>query len=296
MPLNDSQIFWLNLEKIKDDLLISDAQFAQELQMSLKDYLKIRGTSKLLPLDIAFEYAEKRNFHFEDLFKIDFKLKLDSTSCALLDRYTYANYSQIKPVMSIVDYLEQIRGPRAKTNLLRKFQLSEDFLMDDANKANIFLVSDIASYMKSAFNFTDNEFILMGQRTPYVTGNNFLKTKLTNHSSAQSIFANFFEECTQLFDKNSTYRVDKMTDEFAIIDAIPKRSVIEELQISPSEFGNDQASLSRAGIISSMTVFQYNLNTPIKKISSLYHGDKYDRYLLDLSVFKKTKPTLRIIQ
>lgn len=297
MPLNEGQIFWRNIEKVKDSQLLDDVQFAKELQMDIKDYLKIRGTAELLPLDVAFIFAEKFNFHFEDLFKKDFKLKAGSSTTALLDRYNHANYSHTKPIMSIMHYLEQVRGSRAKVNVLRKFQLSEEFLQNDTHKANIFLISDIATYIQSTFKFSDNDFVLMGQTTPFVTDNAFLKNKLTGHDSVQEMFSYFFEECTHLFDKNCNYALEVMNDEYAIIAAIPKKAVMEELQVNPIQFGSNPSSLSRAGIISSMTMFQYNMNAPVTRISSMYHGDKCDRYLLDLTVFKKKgRPSLRLVQ
>lgn len=296
MPLNESQIFWRNIEKVKDNKLLDDAQFAKELQMDLKEYLKIRGSSSLLPLDVAFLFAEKFNFHFGDLLKKDFKLKSGSETTALLDRYTPACYSQTKPIMSIMHYLEQVRGPRAKVNVLRKFQLSEEFLLNDKHKANIFLVSDIANYIQSTFKFSDNDFILMGQTTPFVTDNNFLRNKLTGHTSVQKMFTYFFDECTHLFDQNCDYTVEVMNKDYAIIAAIPKRAVMEELNVGPEQFGSSPSSLSRAGIISSMTMFQYNINAPVTKISSMYHGDNYDRYLLDLTVFRKSRANLTLVQ
>lgn len=296
MPLDEGQIFWRNIEKVKDSQFLDDAQFAKELQMDLKDYLKIRGSTSLLPLDVAFIFAEKFNFHFEDLFKTDFKLKTGSSTTALLDRYTHASYSQTKPIMSIMHYLEQVRGPRAKVNVLRKFQLSEDFLLNDKHKANIFLVSDIATYIQSTFKFSDKDFVLMGQTTPFVTDNDFLRNKLTGHTSVQKMFTYFFDECTHLFDQNCDYSLEIMNKDYAIIAAIPKRAVMEELNVVPELFGSSPSSLSRAGIISSMTMFQYNINAPVTRISSLYHGDRYDRYLLDLTVFRKSRANLTLVQ
>ena len=295
MPLNESQIFWRNIEKVKDNQLLDDVQFAKEIQMDLKEFLKIRGSTSLLPLDVAFVFAEKFNFHFEDLLKKDFKLKSGSSTTALLERYTNASYSQTKPIMSIMHYLEQVRGPRAKVNVLRKFQLSEEFLLNDKHKTNIYLVSDIAKYIQSTFKFSDNDFVLMGQTTPFVTDNSFLRSKLTGHKSVQQMLTYFFEECTHLFDQNSHYVLEDLNKDYAIIAAIPKKAVMEELEVEKHLFGSKPSSLSRAGIISSMTMFQYNMNAPVTKISCMYTGDEYDRYLLDLTVFRKSRANLSIV-
>jgi hypothetical protein len=291
----ESVLFWKNIEKLKDSLLMNDQQFADELQMNLKDYLKIRGTKILLPMDKTFECAEKYNFHFEDLLKSDFKLKLNHSPTSLLPRYTTATYSFTKTSISIMKFLEEARGLRAKTNVLRKFQVSEEFLLVDTNKANVHLTSDIAQYIHETFNFTNMDFVEMGRKTPFVTENIFLKNKLTGHKSVKNMFSYFFEDCTNVFDSNCHYRIETLNDDFVIVAAIPKKEVVEELGVRLTDFCSTPASYSRAGIISSMSMFQFKMNTPIKKISCLNHGDQYDRYLLDLSQFKNIRSSLRIV-
>lgn len=284
--LDENQIFWLNLEAIKDSLLLDDKEFSKTLGLSYSKYSKSKDAGNFLPMNCVFEFAEKMNFHFEDLLKDNFKLKIATPEVHLLDRYSHATYSHTKPIINIVNYLELVRGARAKTNLLRKFQLSEEFIVNEKHKANIFLITDIVEHLKKTYRFSNQEFLAMGQRTPFVTENNFLREKLTNHSTVQKMFALFFEECTHVFDKNCTYRLDSLTNEYAIVAAIPKKEVLEELQIKAPQFASDQTAITRYGVISSMTWFQYQQNAPVRRISSIYDGDKYDRYLFDLTPFK----------
>jgi hypothetical protein len=284
--LNENQVFWLNLEKIKDSLLLDDQEFSKSLGLPYENYIKSKGKSEFLPVDCVFEFAEKLNFHFEDLLSIDFKIKLPNSNIQLLDRYAHATYSHTKPIINIVNYLETVRGHRAKINLLRKFQLSEEFIIDENHKTNIFLITDIVEHLKHTYRFGDKEFLAMGQRTPFVTENNFLKEKLTGHESVQHMFSRFFEECTHVFDKNCTYRLDSLTNEYAIVAAIPKKEVLEELEIRPHQFASANTALTRCGVISSMTWFQFRQHAPTRRIASIYNGDKYDRYLFELGPFK----------
>ncbi len=288
MFIEEHKIFWANLNKIRDTLLLSDEQMAREVDMDPTAYTKLHGSRNLLPLDKTFALAEKYNFHFEDLLNINFKLNLLSSPLTLLPRYSLATYSYTKTSMSIMSYLEQTRGLRAKMNVLRKFQLSEEFLLKDTNKANIHLTSDIAQYIHQTFNFSLQDLVTMGRKTPFVTENTFLRSKLTGHSDVYEMFTYFFEECTKVFDSNCHYKIESLSDDYAIIAAIPKKEVVEELGVHLRHFCSTPASYSRAGIISSMSMFQFNQNTPIKKISCLNHGDPYDRYLMDLRPFKQS--------
>lgn len=283
--LNECQVFWRNLETIKDSLLLDDEKFSQYLGLSYKTYKKALESKVYLPLSCVFELAERLNFHLEDLIDINFKLKTSLQNTNLLERYSHATYSHTKSIINLINYLENCRGIRAKINLLRKFQLSEEFITNPQNKANIFLISDIVEYLKNTYRFSNEEFMAMGQRTPHASDNSFLKSKLLGHTSVQNMYAQFFDDCTHIFDQNCTYRLDSMNENYAIVASIPKKEVLEELGIKLSEFGTDAMAITRCGVISSMTWFQYGRNIPLRRISSTYDGDKYDRYLLDFASF-----------
>lgn len=290
MLLNESEIFWRNLEKIKNTLLLDDSGFAGTLGLSLKEYIKLRDSSTFLPLDCMFEFAEKMNFHLEDLMSKDFKMKTEvkksNGEFVLGERYSYATYSEIQPLRNIINYLELVRGERAKINLIRKFQLTEEFFAQTEQKTNINLITDIVAYMDKTYRFSDSEFIGMGQRTPFVTKSTYLSDKLSHHKTVQDVVSSFFEECTHLFDQNYHYRISSMESDQAIIEAIPRNYVLDEMKIKRQDFGNEKLCLTRMGVISSMTYFKYGTNAPITKIASLQNGDMSNRYLVDLSIFK----------
>lgn len=289
MLLSDNEIFWRNLEKIKTTLMLDDQGFARTLGLSLKDLQKYQIKRSFLPLDCMFEFAEKMNFHLEDLMSNDFKMKVASKTAGkfnLGERYSYATYSETQPLRNILNYLEMVRGERAKINLIRKFQLTEDFFAQTEQKANIYLITDIVSYLDKTYRFTDSEFMGMGQRTPFVTKSTFLSDKLTNHKDAQSVVASFFEECTHLFDQNYHYKITSMVGDDAVVEATPRSYVLDELKIKSQDFGIEKLCLTRMGVISSMTYYKYGVNAPITKIASLMEGAQSHRYHIDLSPFK----------
>ena len=283
--------FWLNLEKIQNALLKSDEEFSSYLGISHAQFIKQKTALAFLPLNCVFECAEKLNFHFEDLLQENFNtnaiLNMVQGSCSLAERYSVAAYSKTRQTANVLDYLEQTRGERAKINLLRKFQLTEDFISQGDHNVNALLLTDITQYLSRTYNFSNSDFLAIGQRTPFISNNILLKEKFSSQKDVHHLIQCLFEECTHLFDKNFTYHITDMVSDYAIIEAAPNKLVLEELEIPQNLLGNEQACLARMGIISSITWYKYRCFAKVEKISSLYDGDTCTRYLFDTSPFKK---------
>ncbi|MBC7428938.1 MAG: hypothetical protein H7336_10025 [Bacteriovorax sp.] len=287
---DENFIFWRNLEKIKDALLLNDVEFASSLGFQSKTYQSAKKKKSTLPMDCLFELAEKMNFHLEDLLlSPDFELNYNPHSKRpLIDRYTLAPHSQTRPIINILNYLELTQGPRAKINLVRKFQLSEDFIQNEKNHTNMLLITDIVKYLAANHNFKKADFLGIGRRMPFLTTNKILKDKLSNHKSAIDILECFVYDCTKLFDSNCTYSIAGYTSDYAIVDVKPVKSVVEELKISNAEFGSEELCLTRMGNFSSVMYYKYGKNAQVKKINSIHAGQKSNQYLLNLGPFNKT--------
>jgi hypothetical protein len=178
-----------------------------------------------------------------------------------------------------------IRGERAKVNLFRKFQISEDFLSNPNQKTNILLISDAVQYLAKTYQLTNEDFIAMGRMTPLGITDNSLRNNLVNKKNIYDLLDYFVNDCAQLFDKNFTYQIVNMHTDYAIIEATPNKNVLEELQLTPTEFGNENACLTRVGVLSSITHLKYGQYAQVSKIDSIYTGAKSHRYLIDLSPF-----------
>jgi hypothetical protein len=295
MPHNETLNFWRNLEKIQDHLLLNEVEFAASLGIKHKDYLTFKSSKKMLPIDVLFEMSEKMNFHFEDLLSADFVFKHDpDANRPLMDRYTLATHSQTRPIINILNYVELIKGTRVKTNLIRKFQLSEDFIIQEQNKTNILLISDIVKYLSVNHNFKKADFLAIGRRMPFIFSNSILRDTLAKHNTAFDILDCFVYECTRLFDTNCAYRISEKADDYAVIEVLPNKNVVEELMIDKNLFGNEEVCLTRMGNFSSVMYYKYGKNAQVKKVSSIHMGDQSNKYLLDLSQFKKMKPAALI--
>ena len=118
-------------------------------------------------MNCVFECAEKLNFHFEDLLHENFSTKSIlgkiQGNYSLQEKYSIATYSKTRHLANVLKYLEKTRGEREKTNFLRKFQLTDDFISQGNNNVNILLTTDIMQYLASTYNFSNLEFIRIGQ-------------------------------------------------------------------------------------------------------------------------------------
>ena len=292
---SDNTLFWRNLEKIKDVLLLNDSEFALSLGLGTDEYFSAKNKDATLPLDCLFELAEKYNFHLEDLmlnnnFVVNYN---PHKEVPLMDRYTLAPHSQTRAIINILNYLELTRGTRAKINLIRKFQLSEDFIQNEKNSANVLLISDILKHLKSVHNFGQADFVGIGRRMPFIANNTILKDKLSLHNNAFDIVECFVYECTKLFDTNCTYTISKGNNDYAIIDVSPNKNVVDELNLKSHDFGNEELCLTKMGNFSSTVFFKYGRNAQIKKINSIHAGHTTNQYLLDLSPFNKEESRAR---
>ena len=109
-----------------------------------------------------------------------------------------------------------------------------------------------------------------------------------NKRTIQETLEYFIEECGPFFDKNNTYRILEMFGDYAIIEALPNPHVLEELQIRSHQFGSEKHCLTRTGVFSSITWHKYQRYAKVTKIASLYDGASSNRYLFDMSPFRKS--------
>ena len=219
-------------------------------------------------------------------FSVQAILKHSQGDFELLERYSVANYSKTRQTVNVLDYITRTRGERAKINLLRKFQLSEDFILNGHHNVNALLLTDITKYLADTYHLPNSEFLEIGRMTPFTSMNNDLQLELINKNNIYEILDYFFAELAQRFDKNFTYKIIKVLNDYAIIEAQPNKPVIEELEITPYQFGNEQTCMTRMGVISSITWFKFKQFANIEKMASVYQGDTTNLYKFDISPFK----------
>lgn len=282
--------FWKNISLVQEALLLDDEAFALFIGLDHLEFIKCKNRF-VLPLVNLIELEDRLDFDYRKLFSeqidVDQLINAQVATEQLSDRYSVATYSRTAPIRNILDYLKETKGIRSKIDLLKRFNLSPAFFKDENQTTNIHLISDIVQYLKFYQDLKDQEFIAMGRRTPFTLKSNVLEEKLIGKKNVQETLECFFQECTHNFDRNYIYTLQKLEKDYALIDASPRREVMEELEVDESEFGNETACLTRMGVISSVTWYKHKEFATLTKIDSIYKGGKSNRYLMDLTPFNK---------
>lgn len=285
----ENKNFWINLGKIQDALLLSDKEFSDYLGISYAHYTKQKNALNFLPINCVFECAEKLNFHFEDLLQERFSTKAILSKIqgnySMPEKYSVANYSTTRPIMNVLSYLAREKGERCKINLLRKFQISDLFFDNQDQKTNILLITDIVRYLTTTYQLKPSDLLAIGQMTPLTITNKDFRHGLICKNNIYELIDFFVNDCAGLFDKNYSYQIEKMTNDYAIVEAIPNKNVIQELQLPLTQFGSEGVCHTRMGVLSSITWLKYKRFANVKKISSLYAKDNCNRYIIDLAPF-----------
>lgn len=284
------KIFWINLGRIQNTLSITDEEFAKYLGMGHPLFIKHRRACTYLPLNCVFELAERFGFHFENLLQESFDIKTIFNKIhgisSFSKRYSNASYSSTRPISNVVSYIEKTKGERAKLNLLRKFQISETLLEVPDIKTNIHLMTDSLQYLRKTYQLKDIDILSMGQMTPFTSVNQDLARELSNKKNIYELVDYFFEELCQSFDKNHSYKLINLSDDYAVIEIKAYQDVLDELKLTVNQFGSENLCLTRLGVLSSLTWFKYGRFTPVKKITSAFDGSPSNQYLMEISSFK----------
>lgn len=282
MPV-ENQIFWNNLQKIKERLLFSDCEFADFLDLPFNIYLKTKERRETFSLFHMSEVADKLKIHLADFVDPNFEFngRLFMGSQSLPDRYCHATFSTMRPVMNILSYIEKYLGFEAKRRLLRKFQVDDSLIFENGAKTNIHLITDFLNYLSLTNDFQTEDFIAMGQMMPEQSANSILKEKVAGSRSVEELYEILIFECTHLFDVNCTYKLVSLKNSEIIIDAIPNSHALSELSLFRDQFGSEELCHTRMGVFSSMPRLKYSCNGIAKKIESVFEGGTHNRYKIN---------------
>lgn len=279
MPV-ENQIFWNNLQKIKERLLFSDSQFADFLDLPFHIYLKTKERRDTFSLFHMSEVADKLKIHLEDFIDPNFEFngRLFIGSQSLPDRYCHATFSTMRPVMNILSYIEKYRGFEAKRQLLCKFQIQESQLCNPDIRTNILLITDLLDYLNRIYDLAADEFIAMGQMMPDLDANQILKDKVIDVKSVEEVYEQVILNYAHCFDRNCTYKINKLNESELIVDIIPNGEVLEALKATPNVFGSELLCLTRMGVFSSIPRLKYRANGIATKLESTFSGGTRNRY------------------
>lgn len=285
--MTEVHIFWENLEKVRNTLLLNEFEFAEHLDLSGEFYKATRKRQHFLPLSCLVELASIYGFSPEDLLTSDFDLStiidIDNSRNTLGERYSYATFSTTIPILNIINYIEFKKGISVKVDVFKRFGLSPSCFYDSTLKTNLHLISDINFYLKSYHGLQDIEFRLMGEQFVKIMRRTKLEAPFKEARTLQDIMSIFIEVISGQLDQNYHYQIQKMTKDFAILDTVPRKRLIEELGVPADRISNEVTCLTKMGLMASVTSLYNGTKAKITKIDSLFSGGTSNKYLIDFS-------------
>lgn len=285
--VTEANIFWGNLERVRNTLLLNEFEFAEYLDVSEEFYKTRRKRQHFLPVYCLHQLASVYGFLFEDLLKSDFDvssiINIDNSSNTLGERYSYATFSTTIPILNIINYIESEKGISVKVDVFKRFGLSSTFFNDPTLKTNLHLISDINFYLKTYHGLQDMEFRLMGEQFVKTMSRTKLETPFKEARTLQEIISIFIEDISVQLDQNYHYQISKLTEDFAVIDSIPRKRLIEELGVPADLISNEVTCLTKMGLMASVTSLYNGTKAKVTKIDSLFSGGSSNKYLIDFS-------------
>src|SRR5690606_1306974 len=110
-PSTEVEIFWKNLDNIRNIFIMSEEEFASYLDISLSVYRRKKASGYFLPFSNLHYLAKSLNLNVEELTSPEFNLtpliEKSNANNALDERYTYAMFSSNIPILNILNYSEE---------------------------------------------------------------------------------------------------------------------------------------------------------------------------------------------
>lgn len=228
---------WNTIARIQSVLNLSDADFAELLEVTEKEFWKLRATWASLSsfqcmklarnLGITFEAFLTGNIDYLALSK-QFNGDVDS----LPEKYLVAAYSKRRTLKYILKFLTDHFGPDFKSMLLRRFQVSEAALLAEDKPINLRLSTDLLTFILD--NIGNPDLVREVGRKSYrgLKDGEFGKLALAARNVPELFELALGHDglISKFLEKNFVYRIDSMSDdEWRIIAEPVRHEVIEEI-------------------------------------------------------------------
>jgi hypothetical protein len=196
-------------------------------------------------------------------------------------RYSQVAFSKRRTSNYILEFVEREYGWRKKLEILRKLQVTESALQNTEGWINIRFLQDVCH---SIVDLTGNPNILQHVGEYSYVANRFspIGKIYRSLSGPKELFeATFPELAGKYYDKNTHYRLLKLTDTDSILEATANPEVAEGLKTK--RVGSPGVCAQKIGVLAS---FMGYLNLPFAKVehpSCIHRGDQRCLFSVDFS-------------
>jgi len=272
------------LGRIRVTLNLSHFHWSEILELTKSQYNKIYSGTKHIPLHSVLEISERYNLSLELIMenKVDYFAVAAFASGNLNyihDKYKISAHSRNRTAIILLDYLERRRGWRARADVLRSFQLSEQAFSDSDGNINILFYDELMTYVSNRFHFQKETFWEMGIHSIVFNKNTPLGREFSRVKNPSMIYERMFGDLLILYEKNCNYKITTLSDTQCVVECYSKADVAEALKLK--NLGNPSICNWKAGIFMSAPGY---LNLPFasaKEVACVHEDSACCRFIIE---------------
>lgn len=278
---------WDVIERIGTTLQLSDHQLSEMLQLTDREFEKLRTTQSDLPITKVSLLAEQLNIGFELIATG----KIDCSALAhhyfgnqnyLPERYAMASLSKRRVPACILNFVESMFGWKERQQILRKFQVNDAIFSDLNSGINFLFTSDICDYLYR-YRMNKNLFNQIGLQSFLSTNPSWVKHDLEDCKNVAELYLKMSEEIVpKHFEQNFIYKIVSLDAEKCTIAAKPNPEMKELLKLKT--IGNPATAMLRTGVAAAYTTILGLPPADVKQTACIYRGDSEIRYEIDFTL------------
>ncbi|HCM38359.1 MAG: hypothetical protein A2070_07240 [Bdellovibrionales bacterium GWC1_52_8] len=297
-----ARALWNTLARIQITQNYSDAQLAELLKMTQREFLAHKAGRKDISILSALSLSEHLHIGVEALFngQIDYTsltLHHGGQDHLLPERYALKAMSRMRSAKTFLNYVEERYGWQTRAMLLRKFQIKESALVNDDALVNVRLASDICSFVHRYTNDLQ-PIVDMGHHSFNTYSSSKVGALIRTQEGMRTVHEFVVSEILgKYIEANFIWAIETISNQGCTVSGYPNPDVPEV-----EEMHNPLMCALRTGFTSSVPRYLGFRNSSVRKTACIWQGDSRCRYEIQFPEtasahvipFKKRAPELEL--
>lgn len=275
---------WSVLEKIRVIMDAGHDQFADFLELTAKDYWKLRYSQQMPSANSIFKLLERIPVSFEALMSgnIDFnalRTQLEMGEPSLPEKYKQASHSRVRTLQAVLQYLEYHHGWAASENLIKNFQIPPQLLQNPDAKVNIRLIADVYDYV-TRYYAHPGQIERIGALSYQINQRSPIGRVLSKEKTVVKAYEVTFGQLMPHFDENFHYSIQAM-DQSVVKVSVEQNSIVAEA-LGLRHLSNVQGCGIRGAVGGSFSAYLGVSHSAFRETKCVHRGDAQCLYEFDI--------------
>lgn len=282
------------LESLRVMLDLDHSAWADNLGLTKSDYFKIYHQRKPIAPACIEQLAAKLHIGFDGLItgRFDRKAVLEharGNEHYLPEQYTVAAFSKMRSVISILSYVTREFGAHTAYTLLRDLQVQPGNLGQPESPVNYLLILDTLEWL-SRTNEMPGHLLKIGAEQVVQNKKSALGAALKDLASPARVYERMVNDFVSLYEKNCSYRIDKLTDTFCVVQSKTLQEAADGLKMT--HVGSPLGCMAKAGILAATPGYIDLPHAQVIEKSCVFRGDDVCSFEVnfELAEYRSTHP------